>query len=194
MYVCVCGCSLLHLQEPILYLFCVDLPISSHAFSGIMPGDMSSNIQCTRSAGQKCPRTIPLTATVERGSCMSLDSPPCTYPHVTHSSGSRDYVNVISNQDDSTRREFVIQQVAVKENAKGAILVQNEELVEGCCGTFNDATSQTSIDIGFPPPIPPQTPAMFLVQTCEPTDHNTIHIPMRTNLSYNELGSGTVQD
>ena len=132
---------------------------------------------------------ITFTATVERGSCTSLDTPPRTYPRITHS--SRDYVNVTSNQDDSTRREFVIQQVAVKENAEGAILVQNEALVEGYC---NDATSQSSIDIGFPPPIPPQTPAMFLVQTCEPTDHTTIHIPMRTNLSYNDLGNGTVQD
>ena len=139
-----------------------------------------------------CQNVITFTARVERGSCTSLDTPPRTYPRVTHS--SRDYVNVISNQDDSTRREFVIQQVAVKENTEGAILVQNEALAEGCCGTFNDATSQTSIDIGFPPPIPPQTPAMFLVQTCEPTDHTTIHIPMRTNLSYSELGSGTVQN
>ena len=132
---------------------------------------------------------ITFTATVERGSCTSLDTPPRTYPRITHS--SRDYVNVISNQDDSTRRKFVIQQVAVEENAEGAILVQNEALVEGYC---NDATSQSSIDIGFPPPIPPQTPAMFLVQTCEPTDHTTIHIPMRTNLSYNDLGNGTVRD
>ena len=51
-----------------------------------------------------------------------------------------------------------------------------------------NATSQSSIGIGFHPP---QTPAMFFVQTCEPTDdHTTIHIPMRTNLSYNELGNG----
>ena len=132
-----------------------------------------------------CQNAITFTATVESGSCTSLDTPPRTYPRVTHS--SRDYVNVISDQDDTTRREFVIQQVAVKDDTDSAILVQNEAL------SF-DATSHSSFDIGFPPPIPPQTPDMFLVQTCEPTDHATIHIPMRTNLSYNELGSGTIHD
>ena len=87
---------------------------------------------------------------------------------------SRDYVNII-NQDDWTRREFVVQQVAVKDNTDGAMLVQNEVLSEEHCGTVDDdATSQSSIDIRFPPPIPPQTPDMFLVQTCEPTDHTTI--------------------
>ena len=136
-----------------------------------------------------CQNVITFTAT---GSCTSLDTPPRTYPRVTHR--SRDYVNVISDHNDSTRREFVIHQVAVKDDTDGAILVQNEALAEGCCGTFNDATSHSSFDIGFPPPIPPQTPDMFLVQTCEPTDHTTIHIPMRTNLSYNELGSGALQD
>ena len=82
----------------------------------------------------------------------------------------------------------------MKDNTDGAMLVQNEALaeVEGLgCGTVDDASSQSSIDIGFPPPIPPQTPYIFLVQTCEPTDHTAIHIPMSTNLSYNELGKFT---
>ena len=131
---------------------------------------------------------ITFKATVETGSCTSLDTPPRNYPRITLNHCSRDYVNVISNQDDSTRREFVVQQVTVKENTDGAMLVQNEALSEGYCGTVDDATSQSSIDIGFPPPIPPQTPDIFLVQTCEPTDHTAIHIPMSTNLSYTKLG------
>ena len=134
-----------------------------------------------------CQNVITFKATVETGSCSSLDTPPRTYPRITLNHCSRDYVNVISNQDDLTRREFVVQQVAGKENTDGAMLIQNEELSEGYCGTVDDATSQSSIDIGFPPPIPPQMPDMFLVQTCEPTDHTTIHIPMSTNLSYTKL-------
>ena len=77
-------------------------------------------------------------------------------------------------QEDLTRREFVVQQVTGKDNTDGTMLVQNEVLLEEYCGTVDDATSQSSIDIRFPPPIPPQTPDMFLVQTCEPTDHTTI--------------------
>ena len=138
-----------------------------------------------------CQNVITFKATVETGSCSSLDTPPRNYPRITLNHCSRDYVNVISNQDDLTKREFVVQQVAVKDNTDGAMLVQNEALAEGYCGTVDDATSQSSIDIGFPPPIPPQTPGIFLVQTCEPTDHSTIHIPMSTNLSYNELGKFT---
>ena len=135
-----------------------------------------------------CQNVITFKATVETGSCTSLDTPPRTYPRITLNHCSKDYVNVISNQDDSTRREFVTQQVTVKDNTDGAMLVQNEALSEGCFETINDATSQSSIDIGFPPPIPPQTPDIFLVQTCEPTDHTAIHIPMSTNLSYTKLG------
>ena len=51
--------------------------------------------------------------------------------------------------------EFVEQQVAVKDNTDGAMLVQNEAVAEGYCGTVDDATSQSSIDIEFPPPYPP---------------------------------------
>ena len=137
-----------------------------------------------------CQNVITFKATVETGSWSSLDTPPRNYPRITLNHCSRDYVNVISNQDGLTKREFVVQQVAVKDNTDGAMLVQNEALAEaeGCFETINDATSQSSIDIGFLPPIPPQTPDIFLVQTCEPTDHTAIHIPMSTNLSYTELG------
>ena len=49
-----------------------------------------------------------------------------------------------------------------------------------------DTISETSCDIGFPPPIPRRTQDMFLAQSFDPSDHTTFQIAMVPNTSYAE--------
>ena len=49
-----------------------------------------------------------------------------------------------------------------------------------------DTISETSCDIGFPPPIPRRTQDMFLAQSFDPSDHTTFQIAMVPNTSYTE--------
>jgi len=50
-----------------------------------------------------------------------------------------------------------------------------------------DTVSETSWDIGFPPPIPQRTKNMFLAQSFDPSDHTTVQIPMIPNTSYTKF-------
>jgi len=50
-----------------------------------------------------------------------------------------------------------------------------------------DTVSETSWDIGFPPPIPRRTQDMFLAQSFDPSDHATVQIPMIPNTSYTDF-------
>jgi len=50
-----------------------------------------------------------------------------------------------------------------------------------------DTVSETSWDIGFPPPVPRRTQNMFLAQSFDPSDHTTVQIAMIPKTSYTEF-------
>ena len=93
----------------------------------------------------------------------------------------------ILGSEDQTRDCFIL--VAQKGSDTESMLAQNEDImaeVDIDVEYPEDTISETSCDIGFPPPIPRQNQDMFLVQSFNPRHHvhTTVQIAMVPNESY----------
>ena len=135
-------------------------------------------------------RTITFTATIENVSGVDLVSappiPPCTNEmHFLVNNTSAGCIKPASPSDNLRRGYFITDELVVGRNSDTeSRLAQDEYEADGYCEPADDTSSQSSIDIGFPPPIPPKTRDMFLVQSFNPNDCTTVQIPMKLNGSY----------
>ena len=134
-------------------------------------------------------RTITFTATIENVPGVDVDSAPPIPPRTNEmhflvnntSAGCK----TASLSDNLRRGCFIADELVVGRNSDTeSRLAQDEYETDGYCEPADDTSSQSSIDIGFPPPIPPKTCDMFLVESSNPNDCTTVHIPMKLNGSY----------
>jgi len=88
--------------------------------------------------------------------------------------------------------------VAEKGSDTESMLAQNEDAEtevdrDADCRVYADDTiSETSCDIGFPPPIPRRTQDMFCVQNFDSSDCTAVHIAVMPNPSYMGVHKATV--
>lgn len=87
--------------------------------------------------------------------------------------------------------------IAEKGSNTESMLAQNEDTkteVDRDKEYPEDTISETSCDIGFPPPIPQQTQDMFLVQSFDPSNqmYTTDQIGMVPNTSYTKAPQATM--
>ena len=135
-------------------------------------------------------RTITLTATIENVSGVDVDSAPPIPPrtnemHFLVNNTSAGCIKTASLSDNLRRGCFITDELVVGRNSDTeSRLAQDEYEADGYCEPADDTSSQSSIDIGFPPPIPPKTCDMFLVESSNPNDCTTVQIPMKLNGSY----------
>ena len=135
-------------------------------------------------------RTITFTATIENISGVDVDSAPPIPPrtnemHFLVNNTSAGCIKTASLSDNLRRGCFITDELVVGRNSDTeSRLAQDEYEADGYCEPADDTSSQSSIDIGFPPPIPPKTCDMFLVESFNPNDCTTVQIPMKLNGSY----------
>ena len=135
-------------------------------------------------------RTITFTATIENVSGVDVDSSPPIPPrtnemHFLVNNTSATRIKTASLSDNLRRGCFITDELIVGRNSDTeSRLAHDEYEADGYCEPADDTSSQSSIDIGFPPPIPPKTRDMFLVQNFNPNDCTTVQIPMKLNGSY----------
>ena len=88
--------------------------------------------------------------------------------------------------------------VAEKGSDTESMLAQNEDAETevdrdaDCCEYADDTISETSCDVGFPPPIPRRTQDMFCVQNFDSSDCTAGHITVMPNPSYMGVHKATV--
>ena len=135
-------------------------------------------------------RTITFTATIENVSDVDVDSalpiPLRTNEmHFLVNNTSASYTKTASLSDNLRRGCFITDELVVGRNSDTeSRLAQDEYEADGYCEPADDTSSQSSIDIGFPPPIPPKTCDMFLVESFNPNDCTTLQISIKLNGSY----------
>ena len=145
-------------------------------------------------------RTITFTATIEStNSDLAPPIPPRTnkmYILEHQSSGSAKNVPL---SDNLTRGCFDREEhIAEKGSDTESMLAQNgdaETEVDGDADSReypDDTISETSCDIGFPPPIPWRTQDMFCVQNFDSSDCTAGHITVMPNPSYMGVHKATV--
>ena len=143
-------------------------------------------------------RTLTFTATIENVSDVDVDLAPPIPPrtnemHFLATNTSASCFQTASASDNLRRGYFVTDELVVRRNSDTeSRLAQDEDEADGYCEPADDTSSQSSIDVGFPPPIPPKTRDMFLVQHFNPNDCTTVQIPMKLNGSYISVAKSAV--
>jgi len=145
-------------------------------------------------------RTITFTATIES---THIDLAPPIPPHTNkmyileHQSSA--CAKDAPFSDSLTRGCFDREEhIAEKGSDTESVLAQNEDAKtevnrDADCRVYADDTiSETSCDIGFPPPIPRRTQDMFCVQSFDSSDCTTGHIAVMPNPSYMGIHKATV--
>ena len=142
--------------------------------------------------------TLTFTATIENVSGVDVDLAPPIPPrtnemHFLVNNTSTSCFQTTSPSDNLRRGCFVTDELVVRRNSDTeSRLAQDEDEADGYCEPADDTSSQSSIDVGFPPPIPPKTRDMFIVQHFNPNDCTTVQIPMKLNGSYIPVAKSAV--
>ena len=145
-------------------------------------------------------RMITFTATIEStNSDVAPPIPPRTDKmHILQHQRSA-CAKTVPLSDSLRRGCFDLQEhLAEKGSDTESMLAQNEDAktevdrdIE-CCEYPDDTISETSCDIGFPPPIPRRTQDMFCVQSFDSNDCTAVQIPVMPNPSYIGVLKATV--
>ena len=145
-------------------------------------------------------RTITFTATIES---TNIDLAPPIPPHTNK-------MYILEHQSSACAKNVPLsdslmrgcfdreEHIAEKGSDTESMLAQNEDAEtevdrDADCRVYADDTlSETSCDIGFPPPIPRRTQDMFCVQNFDSSDCTAGHITVMPNPSYMGVHKATV--
>ena len=142
---------------------------------------------------------ITFTTMVEHVSSEDVGSappiPPCTNEmyFLEHCNSERETTcaNYIPGSDGQTRDCFFLEAHIAERGSDtesmSAWIEDAKTEVDRDMKFPEDTVSETSWDIGFPPPIPRRTQNMFLAQSFDPNDHTTVQIPIIPNTSYTKF-------
>jgi len=140
-------------------------------------------------------RTITFTATIEStDSDLAPPIPPRTNKMYILEHQTPACAKNVPLSDSLTRGCFDMEKGSDTES----MLAQNEDAKtevdrDADCHVYADDTiSETSCDVGFPPPIPQRTQDMFCVKNFDSSDCTTSHIAVMFNPSYMGVHRATV--